>query len=161
MLKFNRMNELLRYDHVTGIFTWIAKPSRRVCVGDVAGGHHGKGYLQIRIDGISYFSHRLAWFYMTGSWPIHGIDHVNGVRSDNRWVNLRDVSKSVNQQNFRLPMRHNKVGMLGVSLVPCGKYKAQIHVNGKRLFLGHHDTAESARIAYLNAKRKYHAGCTI
>lgn len=36
---------------------------------------------------------------MTGDWPTQEVDHINRNKTDNRWYNLRDVPRSVNQKN--------------------------------------------------------------
>lgn len=112
-----------------------------------------RGYLTVRIFGRSYKAHRLAWLYMTGAWPALDVDHKNGVHDDNRWDNLREVTMSVNQQNQRKAQRGNVVGLLGVS-AKRKKFSARIHLNGKTILLGVHDTPEMAHAAYLKAKRE-------
>ena len=99
---------------------------------------------------------------MTGKWPDGEIDHIDGNRANNRWSNLRDVHIVINAQNKRGPMAHNKSGFLGVSWnkKDCA-YVARIKVDGKYLSLGYHQTPEAASAAYVEAKRRLHAGCTI
>jgi hypothetical protein len=62
------------------------------------GTSNGFGYLRITVLGKSYYAHRLAWFYMNGEWPDQ-IDHINGIKSDNRIENLRNVTVQQNNQN--------------------------------------------------------------
>lgn len=92
------------------------------------------------------------------------VDHVSTVVTDNRWVNLRDATKKINQENRRRACRNNKAGLLGVS--PNGKrWAATINTteNGerKRHYLGTFDTPTQAYQAYIEAKRKHHKGCTL
>lgn len=108
-------------------------------------------------------AHRLVWLHLYGEWPEHGIDHINGRRSDNTAANLRSVPQSENVQNQRKARRDNKsTGLLGVSR-PSGrsKYRAQIMAQGRNRYLGYFDTPEEAHAAYLAAKRQLHPGCTI
>nr|WP_274383193.1 HNH endonuclease [Cupriavidus gilardii] len=128
----------------------------------VAGSPDKGGYLQIFFAGKNHKAHRLAWLYMTGSWPSSNIDHINGVPWDNRWANLRDTPQSVNAQNLRRPRRDNKTGFLGVSPDRRrGGFIAQISANGRCRYLGRFPTPELAHQAYVQAKRQLHAGCTI
>lgn len=154
-----RLREALAYDRETGIFTWKVRPNRRIRLGSKAGAD-SMGYAVIKLDGYIYRANRLAWLYVRGRWPQWDIDHINGVTSDDSFANLRDVSKTVNQQNQRRPQKHNKTGFLGVSLTQYG-YCAQISADGEHHFLGHFETPEEAHSAYLKAKRELHDGCTI
>jgi hypothetical protein len=127
--------------------------------GSVAGTPDRKGHLQIQIEGQIYRSHRLAWLWMTGEWPNGVIDHIDGVRHNNAWANLRDATVSVNTQNMRNPMRHGTSGYLGVTFVKRrNKFQAQIGTKQARMFLGYYETAEAAHAAYLAAKRQLHEG---
>ena len=156
-----RLRELLVYDPTTGIFTRSASvigPGRKV--GRVAGSDNGQGYIKLAVDGRFYRAHRLAFLYMTGSWPLGEVDHINGVRSDNRWGNLRDVSGADNTHNQRLPHKNNTSGFLGVRR-SGRKFRAFIGSNNARIYLGVFDTPELAHFAYLEAKRRIHASCTI
>lgn len=93
-------------------------------------------------------AHRLAWFLHYGVWPAGSIDHINGIRHDNRLVNLRDVTAAENSMNRRGEV--NASGYPGVT--KCHKrWGARIVVNGKRLWLGQHDTPEQAHATYRQA----------
>lgn len=87
-----RLRELLDYNEKTGKF--YAGSGRNF--GKEVGGFHGKGYLKIALDGVTYLAHRLAWLYVTGDWPFDVIDHINGDKKDNRIANLRAVTASEN-----------------------------------------------------------------
>jgi hypothetical protein len=151
---------MLRYDPDTGSFTWLACAAAQVKPGAKAGRLNSQGYTEISISSRKYQAHRLAWLYMTGAWPEHTIDHINGVRSDNRIQNLRDVTRAVNLQNQRRAAVTNKAGLLGVREFK-NRWRAQITVNGTQRDLGYFDTAQLAHDAYLQAKRQLHEGCTI
>jgi hypothetical protein len=96
----------------------------------------------------------------TGEWPANHVDHKNGVRNDNRWCNLRDVTRSVNSQNQRHAPAGSKTGLFGVQ-VDRNKFRARIIVTGTRHGLGSFESAEEAHQAYIDAKRSLHAGCTL
>ncbi len=152
-----RLREVLHYNPESGIFTWRVRTTNCVKIGDIAGGDKGAGWHKIKIDGRNYFSHRLAWIYMHGSIDENlVIDHINGVRSDNRIANLRLVTRAQNMKNYSMP-KHNTSGYKGVSLDrSSSKWKAQISHNGKKISLGLFATPEAAHDAYLVASAKYH-----
>lgn len=153
-----RLRELLNYNPDTGVFTWRTKVSRKVVVGAVAGNRVPAGYVHIQVNGVRYYAHRLAWCFVYGSWPTSVVDHINGIKDDNRIANLRDVSQRANTQNTSRPRKDNPY--LGVSK-KRNKWLAQISDRGKHVRIGLFDTPEAAHEAYVEAKRKLHAGCTI
>jgi hypothetical protein len=62
-------------------------------------GTNGHGYLRGNLCGNFILAHRAIWAIATGSFPQNDIDHINSIRSDNRWCNLREATKSQNQKN--------------------------------------------------------------
>jgi hypothetical protein len=116
-----------------------------------------EGYLVTKVRGRQYRVHRLAWLMVHGAWPEHEIDHINGVKTDNRLGNLRDVSPALNQHNKRLPQGNNSTGFLGVTR-RNGRYAAQIERAGRQVQAGSFDTPQEASAAYLAAKAVYHPG---
>jgi hypothetical protein len=161
-LTAERLRELLHYDPATGVFTRRVALGRRSKVGDVVGSRTAEGYLDISVNGGRYRAHRLAWLYATGRWPAADVDHLNGNRADNRFSNLRDVSRAVNLQNRHAPQRNNVSGLLGVAFDAArGKWAAHIKVDGRRRALGRFDTPEAAHAVYLAAKREHHQGNTL
>lgn len=160
MLTQERLKQILHYDPETGVFTRILAISRKSKVGDIVGTPNAHGHLVINIAGKIRYAHRLAWLYMTGSFPINSIDHINGVKTDNRFCNLRDVTHTVNCQNHRAPQSSNSHGYMGCTR-DKKRWTSSICVNGNRIRLGMFDTPEEAEAAYLNAKRIHHEGCTI
>ena len=148
-----RLKELLHYDTKTGLFTW--KVSRgRVKAGTIAGTLDSKGYSVIAINGKVYKAHRLAWLYTFDIWPKSDLDHINQVKSDNCIENLREVSKSENQQNRNIK---SKSGFRGVTWSKqSGKWHAQIVIDYKYHHLGFFDHAEDASRAYQAAAKKLH-----
>lgn len=101
------------YNPETGGFIWI-KPTRRgFHVGDKAGSIDSYGYVVMSLHGEIYKAHRLAFLYMTGSFPKLEVDHINRVPGDNRWSNLRELSHAENGKNRSMPKR-NKSGFMGV-----------------------------------------------
>lgn len=132
----NKLKELLKYDPDTGNFIWLAncpfnlKPQTR------AGYRNSQEYVMITIRGTAYSAHRLAWLYMTGRWPKNQIDHINHIRFDNRFENLREVTLQENHQNLSINIR-NKTGVLGVSWDKNRlRWRARIGIGGKDISLG-------------------------
>ena len=161
MIAQEKLKELLHYDPVTGIFTWLSQASNGINIGHVAGRLNVRGCVEIGICGIVHKAHRLAWLYMTGEWPKEHIDHINGVRNDNRWGNLREATRVINSQNRHKAQRNNITGFLGVSRSGKG-FMARIKPDKKKqIYLGTFPTPLLAYKAYLDAKRKLHDGCTI
>lgn len=157
------LRSLLDYKSETGELVWKRRRGRG-CRGDLvgkrAGSWHKDGYLHVSVLNSKYLAHRLVWLHVTGVWPSGEIDHINGIRSDNRIENIRDVSKGVNQQNQRSGKGAQKA--LGVDFYKAaGKFRARIKANGKTLSLGHFDTKDEAANAYIKAKRELHEGCTL
>lgn len=146
--------EKYKYLEETGEIRYRADESKRV-------GWSGKGgYRSLRFQGKIYFEHRFAWFMNYGVWPIKELDHINGITSDNRIENLREVTRSENQWNKKNPQKNNKSGFLGVYKDKhSGRYKAKIRVFSKERHLGYFDTAEKAHAAYLEAKSRLHPTC--
>ena len=164
MITQSRLKEVLSYSPSTGIFEWIIS-TRKTKPGQIAGWSDKAGYIYIRIDKKLYAAARLAFLYMTGAWPRNGFaDHINMVTSDNRWKNLRDATKKINQENRRKASSNNKSGFLGVSPYK-GRFIATINTseNGRRTrhTLGYFDDPALGHRAYVRAKRRLHKGCTI
>jgi hypothetical protein len=152
------LKSILHYDPATGVFTRRAD-NNGWKAGEIAGGDDGHGYIALEINGRAYRAHRLAFLYMEGSFPQHQADHINGIRHDNRWENLRAVTNAENQRNGR-PRRNNTSGYMGVSQQRAsGRWLAYISVNGKKKYLGifaEISDAIAAREA-ANVKYNYHA----
>lgn len=105
------------------------------------------GYLGVTIDGKNYRIHRLAWLYMTGALPEGQIDHINGVRSDNRFSNLREATNAENSRNGR--SRPGTSKYKGVSWFKRdSKWVAHIMKDAKSYNLGYFDDEEDAARAY-------------
>jgi len=158
----DRLLELLDYNCDTGVFTWRVKTGSRSIVGEPAGWIHHSGYTNIKIYRKIYMAHRLAWFYITKSWPENQIDHIDRNKANNSISNLRDVTNQVNTHNNILPRVTNISGFTGVSFVlPNNKYRSRICTSGGQFHLGYFDTPEEAHQAYLSAKTIHHPSFTM
>lgn len=157
------LKQLLDYDIETGLFSWTNhKDVYFMNRGQSAYKKTSNGYFYISINRKRFAAHRLAFLYVSGRFPPDMVDHLNGVRSDNKWSNLREVSNTENQQNQRQASKNNSHGFMGITWHARDKsWQAQIRVNNTRKFLGYFKTPEEAHNAYLVAKRKLHSTCTI
>jgi len=133
----------LRYDQDTGLFIWISRT-----IGKVAGClSKESGYVKIRINDVLYLAHRLAWLYVEGYWPEHEIDHINGVRNDNRRANLRHVTGTCNAQNTKI-FETNTSGYPGVSWSKERRaWESKINISDKTIHLGRYHTPIDAALA--------------
>ena len=159
-VEFDHFNSALSYDPKTGIFIWRYRESKPATwngqfPGKVAGNFNQRGYRQIRLDNRLFMAHRLAWVLMTGENPATEIDHINGVKDDNRWSNLRAATGKENSQNRRV-RKDSKSGLKGVSWnKKSRKWLATISVEGQTKYLGFHNTPEDAHQAYVAGAIKY------
>lgn len=114
MLTQDILRDKLHYNPITGIFTWITKPNSKRKI--LIAGHTYKstGYVTIRICKQLYLAHRLAFLYMLGYLPPYQVDHINRVRNDNRWNNLRLATPSEN--NINKKQSENEMVGIGVRI---------------------------------------------
>lgn len=156
-LTAGRLRELLRYDPETGMFIHLVTRCGRAVAGNSAGHasrrKNGHSYLMIKIDDRTYAAHRLAFLWMTGSWPTDRVDHVDRNGLNNRWENLRIATRSQNGANA--VYRKNSTGLKGVTCRKHGRYQAQIQVAKRRIYLGMYGTPEEAHTAYAVAAERY------
>ncbi len=127
---------LLEYHRDTGLFFWLARDEgvhgemfpnctaagfrafnstyagKQAFTARTAQGYHVTGI------GVPFLAHRVAWAYVTGAWPAEQIDHINGIRTDNRFVNLREATPLQNSKN-RKPWARSSSQFLGVH--KCGR----------------------------------------
>ena len=156
------IRENLRYDPETG-YLWWTNPSENSVrtpksLNKPVGYTHSEGYLhfsfKLSSKKVWLFSHRVAWFLYYGSWPKDMLDHINGIRWDNRIENLREAT---NEQNARNQRSHKD--SLSQHKGACWdkqnqKWKARIMVSGKQKSLGSYASEEEAARAYDKAARE-------
>ncbi len=156
----------LNYNPNTGIFTWKTREEpcgnfNTMFAGKVAGGlseGNGTGYVRVRYRGKCIKAHRLAWAFMTGTFPDKDIDHINGDPTDNRWCNLREVSRIDNGRNQKM-YKSNTTGIVGVYFHKGkGKWVSQIGSGRSRKSLGTYEDRFEAICARKSeeAKQGYH-----
>lgn len=165
------LRKVLKYIPDTGQFVWNERPLSMFkderCwkkwnsrySGMVAGRKGTGGYVQItaRCCGAKVVSaHRLAWLYIYGTYPDHDIDHINGVRHDNRISNLRQATRKQNTRYAGIS-RRNSSGYKGVTWCKERRcYSAAIAVNRKRINLGRFSDPKEAALAYDEAAVRLH-----
>jgi len=155
MLTASALRNEIEYNAHTGMFIWRF-PRQGRARSRMTGRSGPDGYLFICIDGKLYLAHRLAWLHMTSSWPSDEIDHRNGIRSDNRWNNLRKATRAENGQNISM-RSDNTSGLPGVSWDKRRlKWRAYININGHQIALGYFPDKANAGIAYIKAKNRIH-----
>lgn len=147
----------LHYNLETGIFTWTKPTCPRIKPGQVAGCKYidseGQSRVRIMIKGRSYLAHRLAFLYVLGGFPNSEVDHISGLGSDNRWVNLRCVTSGENAKNRKL-ISTNKSKCCGVHWSKrAKKWCANIRVSGKGINLGYFEDIRNAIAARKQAEK--------
>jgi hypothetical protein len=148
-MRNEELHGLMKYDPETGDFTWTVSRGK-VKPGQLVGWSRADGYKQTRIDGQTYYLHRLAWFFVHGELPLL-IDHIDRDPSNNRIANLRPASRALNARNSKVSSR-NKSGFRGVHWnAQFGKWKAVLFADGKNRHVSHADTPELASEAYEQA----------
>lgn len=151
-----RVLDLLEYDPADGSYTWVRPTHPRIKPGQLAGavGKKNNRYVRIKVDGVTYYGHRLAFLIMEG-WMPEEVDHRDLDRSNNTWTNLRPATRA--EQNRNRPVQsRNKLGIKGVSL-EGGRYRVKIRgVDGKSIHVGSFKSPEDAQAAYASAARKLH-----
>lgn len=151
-------SQWFRYEPETGRLYWNKSPKySTIKPGDEAGSSHNKGYRSVCVGGRREMAHRVAFLLYYGEWPREEIDHINGIRSDNRLENLREATKSENLRNMRRKIT-NKSGFKGVYKVEYKgnvKWRAAIRVSGKTVSLGRFNTPEEAHAVYSESARKH------
>lgn len=153
---------LLAVRYEAGQLIWTQRAGQRGAPGSIAGGVRN-GYVVVNFQRTAYQAHRVIWaIHHGGVLPdvTLEIDHINGVRHDNRIENLRLVTKAQNQQNRHAARSDSRIGFLGVRKIRKN-WGARISVNGVRTHIGVFDTPQAAHEAYLVAKRKLHSTCSI
>lgn len=159
------INEAFYYNN-DGTFTWKTRPlshfqdtramniwntkySGKKCVGS----KKYNGYIYFTFFNKSLSAHRLAWFIHNGDIDLNlEIDHINGVRDDNRIENLRIATPSNNQHNKRI-QKNNSSGYKNVHWnKQCGKWQVIINVNKKGKHIGLYESIDDAADAAKNAR---------
>ena len=149
------VKRLFNYDPEVGdLIRKISTKSRRD-KGEIAGYHHPNGYIYVKIDSGKYLIHRVIFIHVTGSLPANEVDHINGKKDDNRWCNLRDVTRIENLKNQKV-RKSNSSGFMGVHWCKNQeKWISRICNNSKNVCLGSFSDIQDAVRAREQANIKY------
>lgn len=137
IISIDVLRHKLAYDNVLGVLIWKMSPSNNVNVGRVAGYIRTDGYRMLTINGVITYAHHAIWRINKGEIPAgYKIDHINGVRSDNRMSNLRLVTHQQNAKNQKRKIT-NTSGVTGVYFNrERTRWIANICVDGRTKYLG-------------------------
>ena len=157
-MNIDYLRERLALNAATGHLTWKVATipgswnSRRA--GKRAGNDKGRGYRMLRVGGVAYLEHRVAYAIATGVDPAEmSVDHINGDRSDNRPCNLRLATNTENIRSRHKLNRNNTSGEHGVHWSKAAsKWTAVIKVNRASVYLGLFENLEDARAARIAAE---------
>lgn len=159
MITQDKLKQIIHYSPETGIFTWLmfrggkARPGKQSGYLAQMSSRNENKYRVIGIYGKNYLAHRLAFLYMTGSFPKHHVDHINHDGADNRWINLREASSTDNNRNIR-KHHDNRTGICGVSM-NGNRWVAKIGSDGKQICVGRFDNLFDAACARKKAELNY------
>ena len=162
MITQERLKELFDYDPETGNLIWkVNLRGRFAKIGKIAGGPHCNGYRNLCVDQYRVLVHRMVWLYHHGFIPPNEIDHINGIKADNRIENLRLATRTENLQNTK-KARSKHTNLIGVGYCKRDNvFVSSIRADGKRIHLGTFKTAEEAHTAYVVKKKELHSFQTI
>lgn len=154
ILPIETLQRLFRYEPETGNVYWVAEGKGRIKK-KAAGTVVKAGYIGIMIDGKRYYAHRIAWALHHGKHPIDQLDHINGIKTDNRIVNLRQASNLQNGKNIKTK-RNNTSGYSGVVFCKqTGKWRVMIKVNSKSIHFGRYKNLYDAVAIRKKAEIQY------
>lgn len=139
------VRKLFNYSKTTGKVTY-RRPCHRNDIGDDVGYAHSGGYISVSIGKTEYLLHRIIWLYVKGYLP-EQVDHINHIRNDNIWTNLREVNNTINSMNTSVS-KNSTTKVNGVSFIKAkNKYRAYIMVDRKQISLGLYTNLEDAKEA--------------
>lgn len=143
IITYEQLIKVLEYAPDTGIFIWKEHRGANAPIGGIAGNLSPSGYWDIKVGGHSYRAHRLAWLYMTKAWPTDLIDHIDRDKLNNKFSNLRDVTRSLNALNSKLRI-DNVSGTKGITITEDSTWVSQLTVDKINYYLGVFKTPEEA-----------------
>ena len=150
-----RVREVLSLDVETGFLYWRITLGSRAKAGARAGTlHKATGYWFVSLDGVRYRSHVLIWLMLHNEWAPRRIDHRDRDRGNNRPLNLRKATESQQRQNTA-KRSDNSSGERGVYLHKCGKFAAEVRVDGQKIWVGLFDSIKLAAEAVRDTRNTH------
>lgn len=166
------LRQLLRYEPDTGKLYWRKRSPDQFNDGKQSAEHickkwnsrfagkeafattHPDGYKRGCILYREHLAHRVIWAIAYGEW-VDEVDHINGIRDDNRISELRDGSNGINHKNKAL-CSDNTSGICGVWWDKSRqKWCAEIRSEGKKKYLGRFTGINDAIAARKKAEAKH------
>ena len=139
-----------------GHLWWVKPRVNSVKVDQQFGTRHNRGYRHGMLKGKWCLEHRLIWLYHYGIWPKEQIDHINGIKDDNRIENLRECNRQQNSYNTRARQLSTST-YKGVHFrKDTGKWVAQYTHSGKNIHIGCFSNEKDASNAYKAATEALH-----
>jgi hypothetical protein len=151
----NEIRSLFDYDPNSGDIRWKIDRGTRFKKGMLAGtvlNGYVRTITRLSATGKKFvcMNHTLAWFLYYGKWPEERIDHINGIRGDNRISNLRDVNKWENNANREI---HRDGKNPGYSWNDKERrFGASIQIDGVRISLGNFKEEGEAAAVHRGAR---------
>jgi hypothetical protein len=147
-----RVREL--FDYREGTLYWKSSP-RSGWVGKPVTHKTGHGYVKARVDGKLIPAHRLVWLWHNEKLP-ELIDHINGVRHDNRIENLRACTEAENARNKSKPLNNTTGHKNVIWSKQNSNFNVQLTVNKRKMHLGVFDDIELAALVAEEARDKFY-----
>ncbi|ABN47338.2 putative NHN endonuclease [Salmonella phage SETP3] len=150
------IKDFLSYDPDTGIFKWVKHRCQTAKPGDVVTYKDRKGYILLGWNRVYYRAHRLAWWWVYGVMPTEQIDHINGIRDDNRICNLRLADEFQQNHNRKTPVT-NTSGVKGVNWSKHhSAWCARVTFKGTRYQIGYFQNINDAEVSLREFREKLH-----
>jgi hypothetical protein len=141
-LTYERVRFLFKYNPWTGHLIRRVSRNTNSMKGQVIKCQPSRRYTVVTVDMRDYLAHRIIWLYMTGKWPTYQIDHINRIKYDNRWINLREATEHQQHVNIGIN-RRNKLGIRGITIVR-NRFCVQLKIKGQCGYLGHFENLDDA-----------------